>query len=105
MALNNVNALLSDINDYLHITWNDEKTNKNTTGMINRGMSRLNNIAGVPELDFMKEELPRQLLFDYVRYANAQALEMFEKNFQSELLTLHYDYQEKTVILDENNYT
>lgn len=105
MALNNVEELLSDINCYIHITWNDEKTNRNTKGMIKRGMFRLNNIAGVPELDFMKEELPRQLLFDYVRYANAQALEMFEKNFKSELLSLHYDYQEKEVILDENKNT
>lgn len=88
-----VDKLLLDIKDSLHISWNDEKTDKNILGMIKRGMARLQKIAGVSSLDFEKEDLPRQLLFDYVRYANSQALEMFEKNFQSELLELHLEYQ------------
>lgn len=80
-------GLLDDIKSYLHITWQDDNTDKNLTGMINRGMARLQQIAGVP-LDFTQEDLPRSLLFDYCRYANSQALEVFEKNFESELLEL-----------------
>jgi hypothetical protein len=83
-------GLLDDIKRYLHITWQDADTDNNLTGMINRGMARLQDIAGAP-LDFSVEDLPRSLLFDYCRYANSHALEMFERNFQSELLTLHFN--------------
>lgn len=85
-------GLLSDIKSYLHITWQDPETDKNLTGMINRGMARLQKTAGVP-LDFTSEDLPRELLFDYCRYANSHALEMFEKNFASELMSLHIEGQ------------
>ena len=85
-----IQQLLQDIKDYLHITWDDEKTDKNLTGMIKRGMKKLDDIAGL-NLDFTIEDSPRELLFDYVRYANSQALEVWEKNFQSELLSLHLE--------------
>lgn len=94
--------MLQDIKDYLHISWEDEKTDKNLTSMIKRGMARLTDIAGVSTLDFTIEDLPRQLLFDYVRYANSQALEVFETNFQGELLTLHLMCQANEVQNDEN---
>lgn len=83
-----IEQLLSDVKSYLHITWIDENTEKNLTGFINRGMKRLQDIAGA-SLDFTIEDLPRSLLFDYCRYANSQALEVFEKNFESELLELN----------------
>lgn len=92
MSEEELKTLLQDIKDYLHITWQDDKTDKNLTGMINRGMKRLQTIAGA-SLDFKAEDLPRELLFDYCRYANSQALEMFEKNFQSELMSLHIESQ------------
>lgn len=85
--------LLSDVESYLHITWQDDNTDKNVTGYIRRGKARLQDIAGVSSLDFTIEDLPRQLLFDYCRYANSQALEMFENNFQSDLLELSLRYQ------------
>lgn len=94
-------VLLQDVKDYLHITWQDEKTDKNLTGMIKRGMARLTNVAGVPTLDFTVEDFPRQLLLDYCRYANSQALEMFEINFSSELLSLHLENQAR-LMPDEN---
>lgn len=84
--------ILGDVKNYLNITWDDETTDNKLTGIIKRGMARLQDIAGVP-LDFTEDELPRTMLFDYCRYANSQALEMFEKNFQSELLSLHIKCQ------------
>ena len=80
--------LLADIKIYLHISWVDVNTDIKLNGMINRGMARLRTIAGA-SLDFTAEDTPRALLFDYVRYANSQALEMWEKNFASELRSLH----------------
>lgn len=81
--------LLVDVKRYLHINWQDADTDTNLTGMIKRGMARLQDIAGAP-LDFAVEDQPRALLLDYCRYANSHALEVFERNFQSELLTLHF---------------
>ncbi|MBU3153499.1 hypothetical protein [Clostridium estertheticum] len=85
-------GLLEDVKIYLHITWEDTNTDVNLTGMINRGIARLQKIAGAT-LDFTKEDLPKSLLLDYVRYGNSQALEMFEKNFACELMTLHLNTQ------------
>ncbi|QNU66921.1 hypothetical protein EHE19_019185 [Ruminiclostridium herbifermentans] len=91
-------GLLNDVKTYLHITWQDAETDKNITGIIKRGMARLQTIAGVP-LDFSVEDLPRSLLFDYCRYANSHALEMFEKNFSSELLSLHINNQVESEVI------
>lgn len=110
MSEEELQVLLQDAKDYLHITWQDEKTDKNLTGIIKRGMARLKDVAGVSTLDFSEEDLPRTLLLDYCRYANSHALEMFETNFQSELLSLHLKYQAQIIIdnqaeegvLDEN---
>lgn len=85
-------GLLESIKLYLHINWEDSSTDLNLTGMIDRGMARLQKIAGAP-LDFAVEDLPRSLLFDYCRYANSHALEVFEKNFSAELLSLHIESQ------------
>ncbi len=85
-------TLLADVKSYLHITWEDADTDKNLQGMIERGKARLQDIAGVP-LDFIAEDFPRTLLFDYCRYANSHAVEMFEKNFASELMSLHIKSQ------------
>lgn len=91
-----VEQLLPDVKSYLHITWQDENTDNNLKGFINRGAARLQNIAGA-SLDFIEEDLPKSLLFDYCRYANSQALEMFEKNFASELVSLHIEYQVNSI--------
>lgn len=81
--------LLADVKRYLHINWLDEDTDKNITDAINSSKARLQEIAGVPNIDFTVEGLAKDLLKDRCRYINSQALEMFEKNFASELLNLH----------------
>lgn len=87
-------GLLDAVKGYLNITWQDTATDTKITGYINRGMARLQQIAGVPTaLDFSEEGQPRALLLDYCRYANAQALEVFEKNFEAELLDLNLSTQ------------
>lgn len=91
-----MDELLKSCKDYLRITWGDDDSL--IMGYISRGESRLNRIAGA-ELDYTAEGLPRALLLDYVRYANSQALEAFEHNYESELLALHLDTQAD--LLDE----
>lgn len=85
-------GLLEAVEAYLKITWQDAATDTEVTGYINRGMARLQKIAGA-SLDFTAEDQPRALLLDYCRYARSQALEVFEKNFEAELLDLNFSTQ------------
>lgn len=80
-------TLLDDIKNYLDITFSDEAYERKLTGIIERGADYLSEIAGV-NLLFRKENRERQLLMDYCRYANANCIEDYERNFHSELLLL-----------------
>ena len=90
-------ALLDDVKAYLNVSW--EEDDDLIKGYIQRGQARLNRIAGC-ELDYSAEGAARSLLFDYCRYANSQALEVFEENFKSELLMLHYDTQVDMALME-----
>lgn len=86
-------GLLDAVKAYLKITWQDDATDAEVRGYIKRGMTRLQEIAGAP-LDFTAEDQDYyQLLLDYCRYARSQALEVFEKNFEAELLDLNLSTQ------------
>lgn len=84
--------LLTKVLQYLQIENADENTRQNILGFISRGKNRLNKIAGA-ELNYEEEGQPSALLLDYCRYANSRALEVFEKNFRSELLDLNLESQ------------
>lgn len=91
-------SLLADVKNYLDITWDEDDAK--IGGYIARGQARLNTIAGTT-LDFEEEGSPRSLLFDYCRYANSKALEVFEKNFMEELTELHYDNLSAAIASEE----
>jgi len=95
-------TLLSDVKNYLDITWNDEATDKKLTGIINRGKSYLQNIAGSFSIDFAVECSERSLLFDYCRYARSNAIEMFESNFKSQLIGLRLAHKVSSVTTKED---
>ena len=83
---------LEEVKNYLQITWDDPDTNQRLTGIIARGESYLEHIAG-GSLDFSEESRPRALLLDYCRYANANALEDFPVNFLAELNGMRLERQ------------
>lgn len=80
-------GLLEDVKNYLDITWEDPTGDIKLSGIIARGISYINGVAGA-EMDYTKEEKPRELLFDYCRYVRSNALEEFQKNYLHELLSL-----------------
>lgn len=86
-----MNELLEDIKLYLGINWSDPNTDKRINSYIENGIVELEEIAG-SKLDFSKASFERRLLFDYCRYANSNATEMFKVNFQSDLLELNLKY-------------
>ena len=63
-------------------------------GIIARGKKYLNKAAGA-ELDYLAEDKPRELLFDYCRYVRSNALDEFQNNYLPELLTLQIQQEVK----------
>lgn len=80
-------AILGELKAYLNIAYEDELSDQALAGMVKRGKAMLDDYAG-EKRDYEKEGLPRQLLFDYCRYARSHALEMFSANFGRELIAL-----------------
>jgi hypothetical protein len=79
--------LLVAVKNYLDITWHDPTGDNKLFGIIARGKKYLNKAAGA-ELDYLAEDKPRELLFDYCRYVRSNALDEFAINYQHELLSL-----------------
>ena len=80
-------GLLSDVKNYLNITWDDDATDKKVSGLIASGMIYLNTKYG-EDADYTADGMPRTLLMEYVRYARDSALDVFENNYQALLLGL-----------------
>ncbi|MDO5433328.1 hypothetical protein [Eubacterium sp.] len=83
-------GLLKDVKNYIDMTWTDPEGEQKLSGIIARGMAHINRIAG-SEQDYTIEDKPRELLFEYVRYVRAGALDEFSKNYLPELLALQID--------------
>lgn len=81
--------LLGWVKNYLDITWSDDDTDAKTRGIILRGMTFLDHIAG-KELRYSEGDTALQLLMDYARYNRAGTLPNFARDFQGELLSLHF---------------
>lgn len=98
--------MLESLKNYLNITYEDPATDRMLEEALERGKAVLNDYAGA-EQDYEREELPRQLLFDYCRYVRSHAAEMFEANFRHDLIALRemaevkrYADQNKSAVSD-----
>lgn len=80
-------ALLDDALDYLQITWDDKPLERKLALSLERGKRLIAEYAG-RELDFDTPGTPQSLLFDYLRYVRCDATEMFEPNYQHDLIRL-----------------
>ena len=80
-------GLLGAVRNYLDITWVDPAGDEKISGIIARGIKYIDGIAGAA-MDYTIEDKPRELLFDYCRYARSNALNEFQKNYLHELLSL-----------------
>lgn len=80
--------LLDDVRAKLCESRTDDATKARLLGYINRGMARLSKISGASSVDFTVEGQAKSLLLDYCRYANSDALEVFEVNFERDLMDL-----------------
>lgn len=80
-------ALLDDVKNYLDITWDDELTNTELSGIIERGKNFLNKKTGTT-LDFETEGRAKELLFEYCRFARNGILNEFETAYLPMLVDL-----------------
>ena len=71
-----MNKLLKAVRNYLDITWDDPALDEKLNGIIQRGKTYLNRIAG-EALDYVEGTKGLELLLEYVRYARANALQDF----------------------------
>ena len=79
--------LLEELKNYLDISYTDANTDAKLTGIAKRGMKYLDHVAG-ETLEYIADDKPKELLFEYCRYVRSNALEVFQVNFESELLSL-----------------
>lgn len=84
-------ALIDDALDYLQITWEDKTLRRKLEGGLERGKVLLEEYAG-ETLNFDAPGTPQALLFDYLRYVRSDATEMFEINYQRDLMRLRNLY-------------
>lgn len=78
--------LLTDIENYLNITWSDPATDEKVRGMIGSGMAYLNTKLGAVA-DYTVDGMPLTLLKEYCRYMRDSALDVFESNYLPLILT------------------
>lgn len=83
-------GLLTDVKNYLDITWDDEATDAKVAGLIASGMAYLDGKLGEAG-DYALDGMPRTLLMEYVRYARDSALDVFEGNYLSLLLDMRHE--------------
>lgn len=78
--------LLKDILNALDITFKDCETKKKIRDIMQQGRERLEQLKG-GEIDFVKEKTARTLLFSFCRYGRSNAIEQFEHDFSSQLVS------------------
>lgn len=79
--------LLADVKNYLNITWDDQATDRKISDLIKNGIAYLDLKRGAPA-NYAEAGLPRTLLFDYVRYARDEALDVYENNYLSLIVAM-----------------
>lgn len=83
-------GLLADVKAYLDITWDDAATDTKISGLIASGMVYLTSKLG-DGVDYTADCMGRTLLMEYVRYARDSALDVFENNYLSMILSAQND--------------
>ena len=71
----------------------DESTKSKIELIIANGKQHLRDYNPLLTDEFERPTRARSLLFDYCRYAYSNAVEMFDHNFENEILKLRQEYK------------
>lgn len=92
--------MLEQLLRYLNFQWADEQLKSDISMLMEQGKAYLRWIAGC-ECDYSENGIERQLLFDYTRYALAQAIDEFPHDYENQLLVLAMQYKKNEEDSDE----
>lgn len=94
-------GLFSEVKSYLNISWSDPDTDAKVCVWIQSGIAYLDEKRGAPA-DYTTPSISKTLLLEYTRYMRDSALDVFENNYRSMILSMQNGravnaYVEKTV--------
>ena len=90
-------GLLEEVRNFLDVTYVDASGDLKLTGIIARGMAYLDLKAGAT-MDYSVEDIPKALLLNYCLYDKSKALDEFETNYMSMLLSLQQREEVKAYV-------
>ncbi len=87
-------TLLDEVKNYLDITWEDQDADRKLTGQIERGIAYLCAKTGVTASAFDSQgdkynQRAVELLYNYVLYDRAGALNQFKDAYLPDIIGLH----------------
>lgn len=89
-------TLLSEVKNYLGITWTDTDLDTQLTGMIRRGIAYISGKTGVDVNAFSGENVnyrAQELLFNYVLYDRAGSVNQFKINYKADIVGLRINWE------------
>lgn len=95
-VINVPTTLLSEVKNYLGITWNDSDMDTQLTGMIRRGIAYISSKTGVEVTAYTGEDVnyrAQELLFNYVLYDRAGSVNEFKTNYQRDIIGLRINWE------------
>lgn len=93
--------LLSEAKNFLDITWEDQQTDAKLRGQIRRGIAYITEKTGIEASVFSGgsvDDRAQELLFNYLLYARAGAIDQFVQNYSYELNSL----RRRTLVMAQN---
>lgn len=88
--------LLDEAKNYLDITWSDYDADQKLLGQLRRGIAYISAKTGVKASAFAGESVDyraQELLFNYVLYDRAGAVDQFKKNYRSDIVGLRLKWE------------
>lgn len=88
--------LLAEAKNYLDITWEDEDADAKLRGQLRRGISFISDKTGVATSAFAGDSVDdraQELLFNYVLYDRAGAVDQFKRNYRSDIVGLRIRWE------------
>lgn len=88
--------LLAEAKNFLDITWEDEDSDAKLKGQLRRGISYISAKTGVDTSAYAGENTnyrAQELLFNYLLYDRAGAIDQFKKNYKSDIVGLRIKWE------------
>lgn len=88
--------LLAEAKNFLDITWADDDFDRKLSGQIRRGIGYITSKTGVEASAFEGEDADsraQELLFNYLLYDRAGAIDQFKKNYLSDIVGLRIRWE------------